>query len=465
MRIRSVNPNDGSEIAQFEETSEQAANEAVERARVAQKSWAKETVATRIELMRTLAQMMSSRGPEILEIMKIETGRLKPDAEAEVFDVVDAVEYYIGKLNDLPVSVQLGLDPSVADDTTVEVGYAPYGVIALIMPWNFPFYVPMMSLIPSLLSGNAVVFKPSEYATMVGLKIGELVRDAGFPADLVQVLPGGEAAGQALVKAGPDKIFFTGSVDGGMDIVTNAGTTPVQAELGGNSAALVLEDADISLAAAGIAWAGTYHSGQDCAGIKRVFAHQDIADRLIVRLTEILSELRPGVDYGPYISRDARDVVKARIDAAVAAGSRLVVGGEVDDNSKGNWLSPSLVIVDDPTLELVAKETFGNTIPVQVVESVDEAIDLANDTVFGLSNAVFSADLESARRLAGRLESGMVFINDPFINLPGQDHWTGWKQSGIGSMESKLEQCVRKKVVGVNLGGEARDFWYPYEAD
>jgi betaine-aldehyde dehydrogenase len=234
--------------------------------------------------------------------------------------------------------------------------------------------------------------------------------------------------------------------------------------LGGNSAAIVLADADLDLAAAGIAWAGTYHSGQDCVGIKRVFVVEQIADEFLQKLIAIVKDLRPGVDYGPYITPEAMYRVKARVDDAVKNGAKLLCGGELLKFSAGagNWLTPSVILNTDSEIELVAEETFGNTIPVMVVPDVDVAVKEANNTTYGLSNSVFTRDIEFARALAYRLQSGMVFINEPFVAIPGWDHWTGWKNSGFGTVESKLMQCLKKKVLSINKLGQKRSFWYPY---
>src|SRR5581483_7461880 len=248
------------------------------------------------------------------------------------------------------------------------------------------------------------------------------------------------------------------------DIIANAGIKPIQVELGGNSAALVLEDADIDLATKGVSWAGTYHAGQDCVGIKRVFVVESVADEFISKLTSVVSTLRPGIDYGPYITSEALETVRQRIEDSVTKGAKLLCGGKKIKAPEGDgfWLTPSVLIYTDDNLELVTKETFGNTVPVMVVKNAEEAVEKANHTVYGLSNAVFTKDLQKAERIALLLQSGMVFINEPFIAIPGWDHWTGWKNSGFGTAESKIMQCLKKKVISVNKSGAARSFWYPY---
>jgi acyl-CoA reductase-like NAD-dependent aldehyde dehydrogenase len=462
MQVTSINPADGTQIAEFEAAGPAETKRAMEQARRAQPAWASMLPSARAKQLGLLGDVIRAHTDEILDLIQTETGRMKPDAEAEVFDVLDAIPYYIEQLSRIPIAQALEIDPNGFPDTEVELGYAPHGVIALIMPWNFPFYLPMMTMISGLITGNAIIIKPSEYSTLVGIKIAELVGMAGFPNHLVHVVPGADDTGRALIDAGPDKIFFVGSAAAGEEIIARAGVIPVQVELGGNSAALVLQDADLDLAANGVAWAGTYHAGQDCAGIKRVFVHRAVADEFIAKTKQILESLRPGIDYGPYITTEARDNVKHRIDAAVAAGANLITGGLVDKQSSGNWMTPSIVTVADQSLDLVSKETFGNVVPVQLVDTWQDAVVAANATTFGLSSAVFTRDIDLGRRIAAELASGMVFINDPFINLPGGDHWTGWRRSGFGTMESKLEQCLRRKVVGVNLAGAKRSFWYPY---
>ena len=228
----------------------------------------------------------------------------------------------------------------------------------------------------------------------------------------------------------------------------------------------MLEDADLELAAQGIAWAATYHSGQDCVGIKRVLVVEPVANEFLDKLVPIVQNLRPGVDYGPYITLEAMNTVKGRIENAVSNGAKVLCGGELIDvaseGGHGNWLSPSVLLYSNEEIELVSKETFGNTVPVMIVPDIETAVDKINRTNYGLSNAIFTRNVGLAKSLADQLESGMVFINDPFTAFPGWDHWTGWKDSGFGTVESKLMQCLKKKVTSINPNGHKRAFWYPY---
>lgn len=463
-QINSVNPFTNEIIATFPALNKKEIEFKIQTARNVQQSWAKVSLEEKEQIFNKFKEVLTANIDTTAEIVKNECGKIRPDFEAEIYDVIDAIDYYLNLYKSIKPS-EISPNQIAFPKTDISIQYVPYGIIALIMPWNFPFYSPMMFVITSILTGNAVLLKPSEYATMVGIEIKRLIELAGFPQDLLQIISGGEETGRLLVQSNVDKIFFVGSVEAGKDIMKNAGIKSLQFELGGNSAAIVLEDADIDLAVNGIVWGATYHSGQDCVGIKRIILHKSISEEFISKAKQLVESLIPTKDFGPYITKEARNEVKRRIDLAVEAGAELVTGGEVPSSKEliaGNWLTPSILKINNENIELIEKETFGNVIPIIIVDSDEEAIKKANNTEYGLSNAIFSQNPEKANKLAAQLESGMVFINDPFIAFPGWDHWTGWKNSGFGSTESKLMQCLRKKVISNNNSGEGRSFWFPY---
>lgn len=459
MTVISRNPATGEILNTFRSAGPNEVKGAVALAREAQRAWGSLGLDERLRYFERLKSVFEERLSEILELVKLETGKLTPDGEAEVYDVIDAIGYYAQQARAGVGPKNFALNAEALPDTEGILEYVPFGVIGLIMPWNFPFYSPAIFSIAAVLAGNAVVIKPSEYSTMVGLKLEALFKDAGFPDGIVQTLPGADETGAALSRSEVDKLFFVGSVEAGRQVIAEAAGTPVQVELGGNSAAIVLADADVKLAVEAIAWGATYHSGQDCVAVKRIFVHDSVADTFVDALTKVVGNLRLGVDYGPYITSEARDQVADRISAAVAGGAGLLTGGEIVE--PGFWLTPSVLMLSDLSPELVAKETFGNAAPIVKFRDLDEAIHLANSTSYGLSNSVFSSDEELATSVARRLESGMTFINEGLAPFPGWDHWTGWKASGFGSVEGKYAQCVKKRVITINRSGR-RSFWYPY---
>jgi acyl-CoA reductase-like NAD-dependent aldehyde dehydrogenase len=459
MIFYSKNPATGEILHTHTEDTREAIASIVEKAHVAQLEWASLTPAKRFDYLNEFKKTIEAKVPDILKQVQQEAGKLKADGEGEVYDVIDAFDYYSAQYTNLTMP-PLAISPDVFPGTEGWLESEPYGVLALIMPWNFSFYSPMMIIIAGLTAGNAIVLKHSEHTTLVGQMIRNLWIEAGLPADLLQVVVGGESAGRELVRAGCDKIFFVGSVEGGKDVISNAGVTPVQVELGGNSAAIVMPDADLDHAANAIAWGGTYHSGQDCAGIKRIFAHSSIVDDLQKRLVEIVGKLRHGIDYSPYISEEARATVIERLADAKAKGANILVGGE--PINPGFWLTPSVVRVTNTSITLVKEETFGNVLPIMTFDNEQSLIESVNDTAYGLSNAIFTADSDNALKIGRKLQSGMIFVNDPFITGAGWDHWTGYKNSGFGTMDSKLNQCLRKRVYTLNKNQDKRAFWYPY---
>ena len=322
----------------------------------------------------------------------------------------------------------------------------------------------MMNLIPALYTGNAIIVKSSEYSTMVTLKVAKLFKEAGFPKNLVQVAIGADETGKALVKSDISKIFLVGSIETGKSVTQNFGIKPVQAELGGNSSAIVLKDADIDLAIEAIVWGATYNTGQECVGIKRCFVDEKISKEFTQKIIEKIKTLRAGIDYGPYIRIEALKEVESRVHSAEKQGAKLLCGCEkiTRKGYEGYWLTPSVVIHSNDELELVKTETFGNVIPIATFKTEKELLHRVNNTEYGLSNAIFTKDIKKAEMLAEQIESGMVFINDVFINYRGWDHWVGWKNSGIEGTEDKIMQYLKKKVVTINKSSQKRAYWYPY---
>lgn len=461
MKFNSMNPSTGELLYTHTDDTPEILKKKIDRAHDAQFDWASLPASKRIESLQNLKKVISDKMPALLDLIHRETGKLPADGEAEAYDVLDAFDYYAHQYENL-IMPSVEINNETFSETRAWLENEPYGVIALIMPWNFSFYSPMMFVIAGVMTGNAIILKPSEHSTLVGLMIRALWIEAGLPSELLQIAVGSDSVGRELVKSNCDKIFFVGSVEGGRDVIANAGIIPVQIELGGNSAAIVMPDADIELAAQGIAWGGTYNSGQDCAGIKRVYAHSSVVSILQERLVEIVGNLRKGIDYGPYISEEARTLVAGRLANARARGSQVLIGG--DFINPGFWLSPSVLRVTDEDISLITEETFGNVIPLMTFEDEQSLVMRINSSKYGLSNAIFSADVDNAVRLGRKLQSGMIFINDPFISPVGWDHWTGWKNSGFGTMDSKLNQCLRKKLCTSSQHKGNRSFWYPYSS-
>lgn len=470
--ITSINPSTGEKIATHQTASTNEVASAVVRAREAQASWKTTPPEERIMLFAKLGEVIEAQVDEIVSLIHEETGKRVPDAEYEPYDIMDGIGHYSRQLK-LLMAKDLAVPPSFLPhgtkfNTIAELRLEPHGVVAAIMPWNFPFWIPMVNIIPSMLAGNTVVFKPSEYSTLVGKKIAELFREAGFPEGVLELVVGADEVGKALVTSGIDFVFLTGSVEAGLDARRNVGLKPVEFELGGNSASIILEDADIDLAVEGTVWGGVYNAGQSCSGHKRVYVHEAIADEFKRRVLEKVNSLVPVRDYGPYIRQSQLEEVDRRVQDAVRQGAKLLTGGQPPKNlpkeyEGGFWYAPTVLEYADDALSLVSKETFGNVLPIRVVGSTDQAIKLANATDYGLNNILWSQNLEEAEKLAGQLQSGMVFINEAELALVAGEYWGGWKNSGIGSIGTKLEKCFKQQLLIAHTGSKPRDYWFPYE--
>lgn len=463
MKIQSINPSTGKLIKEFTAHSAKDIAVMVAKAKIAQSKWEATTLKEKRPLFVKLQKLVKEQEEQIVKLMREETGKRKPDGYAEIEDVIDAIDYYFDEIRKIK-NLDIKLNEASFPNTKFQVKYMPQGVVGLIMPWNFPFFVPMMNIIPALYTGNSVILKSSEYSTLISLKIIELLEISGFPKALVQLVIGADEAGKALVKSAIEKIFIVGSIETGKDIIKNFGIKPIHAELGGNSSAIVLEDADLDLAVNAIVWGSTYNAGQDCVGIKRCFVQKNISKHFINQIVEKVKSLRAGIDYGPYIRKEALIEIENRVKLATNEGAKLLCGCERIDKKgfEGYWLTPSVVFHKSDNHKLVKIETFGNVLPITVFEDENELLTRVNNTEYGLSNAIFTKDTKYANNLADKIESGMVFINDAFVTARGWDFWTGWKNSGIENSESRLMHFLKKKVVTTNKPTNKRAFWFPY---
>ena len=456
--VQSINPATGEVIATFRSASESDVEAALTRVKAGQKKWLAGTSREdRAACIRRLGTILVREKEVIADLVHRECGFPRIAVLGECGSALNGVEHYI-KENSRFEDEDFPLDTTWID-TRATIQYEPHGVIGHIGIWNFPIWQTMITLIPGLLTGNGIVFKPSELATMSGLKVGEMVFEAGFPKDLFVPLIGGGDVGKKMVRSGFDALVFTGGIETGMDIARNAGIKPMILELSGNDAGIVCSDADVDTAARGVA-SGTFgRAGQVCIRIKRVYVHRAIAPEFIKRLVEITSHIDPRVNVGPLIREKARDNVDRVVNDAVAGGSKLLIGGKKLDGP-GFFYEPTILLVDRDDLEVTRKETFGPVCPIQIVDDEDQAIRKANDTGYGLGATIWTKDQVKALRLARSLEAGNVWINDCGRSLTCGEFFQGWKQSGIPSSQRRIQMFLKKKSVIDHLKCEPRANWF-----
>ncbi|HWV78217.1 MAG TPA: succinic semialdehyde dehydrogenase [Isoptericola sp.] len=458
---RSTLPFTGAPLAAFPLSSTDDVAVATGRARVAQGEWARTSLRERTAVLDRLGALVLERQSEILDLIQMESGKARRSAFEEVADVAMACRHYAvrgpGYLGERRVP---GMLPVL---TGVRVHRRPVGVVGAIAPWNYPLSLVLSEAIPALLAGNAVVLKPDPQTTLSSLWVAELLQEAGLPDDLFLVVAGGGDIGAALVDH-VDHIAFTGSTATGRKVAARAGERLIGTtlELGGKNPLYVAADADLDSAVPGVVRACFANAGQLCMSVERLVLHERIADAFLERFAVAVRDLTlgTGLDYtadvGSLVSAAQLERVTRHVDDALAKGARAIVGG-VHRSDVGPFFYAPTVLDDVPEDALCAREeTFGPVVAVTRVASDDEAVRVMNDTEFGLNASIWSTDVARARRLAARVQSGTVVINDGYASAWGSAAapMGGFKASGQGRRHGRegIEAVTEVQTVAVQRG-------------
>jgi acyl-CoA reductase-like NAD-dependent aldehyde dehydrogenase len=339
--------------------------------------------------------------------------------------------------------------------------YHPLGVAGVISPWNYPFYLPLLSTIQALAAGCTVVVKPSELTPLSGQLLQDLAIEAGLPHDVVQVIHGDGATGSALVETDTDIVAFTGSPAVGKKIAEAAARTlkPLLLELGGKDAQIVLEDAVIKDAARAAVTFGVFNAGQTCVGIERVYVVDEIYEEFITEATAAIERVTVTTgdarDIGPLISPPQVDIIERHLSDAIDKGAKVVAGGFRIETDHGIYFEPTLVENVDHSMVLMQDETFGPIVPVMRVADEDEALAMANDSVYGLHGSVWTRSKRRGHAVAGRMKTGSVAVNDHLINFL----YPSIKLGGIGDsgLNGQLGEegvkafCIHRSITSARL--------------
>ncbi|HYE64584.1 MAG TPA: aldehyde dehydrogenase family protein [Pyrinomonadaceae bacterium] len=470
--VLSRDPSTGEELGRFTiKTAEEVAR-SVDRARAAQAGWAKLPFRERGRVVMRARQIVLDEMEEIARLISREMG--KPVAEAiamEVVPTLDLMQYFARKTGRLLRAEKIDIGQYGLVGRSSRIVYRPLGVVGIISPWNFPWAIPLGEVVMALMAGNAVVLKPSELTSLTGLKIGNVFERAGLASGLLQVLTGDGSTGAALLEAGVDKIMFTGSVATGKRVAEAAARhlTPVVLELGGKDPMIVLEDADVETAASAAVWGAFANSGQACASVERCYVSQKIAQQFIASVVEQTRALRQGpgtqegTDIGSMSSERQLRIVEEHVNDAVSRGALLLTGGQRAGEPSGAFYQPTVLTGVDHRMKLMREETFGPVLPVMTFTTEEEAVRLANESIYGLTASVWTRDVSRGRRIASQIEAGTVMVNEVlYTHGIAQTPWGGMKQSGLGRTHGRLGllELVAPQHVHVNRISSVRDLWW-----
>lgn len=416
-----------------------------QKARAAQSIWAMTPLKQRAQLLIQLREALVNHVDDITDLIVRENG--KPRFEAMAHELIPSADLatFFSKRGPKALSDRR-IPLSLMKHRKSTLNYWPLGVVAVITPWNYPFLLPWGEIVMALISGNAIIFKPSEITPLVGLKIQALIDEAGFPPDLVQTLIGDGKLGAAIIQNKPNKIFFTGSVATGKTIMRAASEhlIPVSLELGGKDAMLVLPDADLDFASSAALWGAYTNSGQMCASVERILVHENHEAEFTRLLANKLAKLRQGNsnsgdnDLGVVTFSKQKDVYDRQLAQARSHGVEFVTGG--DWNADRTALRPTILKGKDLESSIAYREeTFGPTVAIATYRSLNEAVKKSNDSQYGLLGSVITRDLSLGDRVARQLEVGTVTINEVCYTagLP-ETPWGGLKDSGIGRTHSEM---------------------------
>jgi acyl-CoA reductase-like NAD-dependent aldehyde dehydrogenase len=419
-------------------------------ARAAQPTWAARPLAERQACIERFRAGVVRDLEHLAATMTRETGKPIKMSRNELNGLLPRIDFFLAEAQG-----------AIADETVFDeggmreqIGHEPLGLVANISAWNYPWFVGCNVILPALLTGNAVLYKPSEYATLTGLEIARLLHEAGVPREVMACLVGAGEVGKALLEQQVDGVFFTGSHATGQRIAEAVGKrfVKLQLELGGKDPTYVCEDADAAAAAESLADGAMYNTGQSCCSVERIYVHENIHDDFVDAFVRTVAGFRMGdpTREDTYIGAITRapqlDVLEAQVDDAIARGATLLVGGErrIGD---GNWFDATVLINVDHTMDLMREESFGPVIGIQKVRGDDEAVKLMNDTRYGLTAGVYTRDEQRAKRILAQVRAGSVYWNCCDRVSPRLP-WSGVGDSGVGLTLSKygIQAFTRTKA-------------------
>ena len=446
----------GSNLGFFQSSSPDDIDEAIVAAEIAFRNWRRTPVPERQQYVSEFLRLLKASREELARIVTLENGKTIRESRAEVDSALVEGGYHLNQ-----VSAFYGhTGPGAFRDITTWVQYQPVGVVGVISPWNFPMNVMCRKTLPALLTGNTVVFKPASFTPWSGVFMAGLFERAGLPAGVFNCVTGpGSSVGNRIVEDPRVRaISFTGSTAVGKKIQVKAAAnlTRTQLELGGKNALIVMGDADLGAALEAAVTAGFANAGQWCTSTSRILLQRSIAGSFLEQLTARCGKMIVGdglvetTDMGPVAGPQQYEDIRAAVCRAQKDGARMIAGGDANIPPDGYFIRPTIFTGVRPDMEIFREEIFGPVIAVSEFESLDEALELANSSIYGLSSAIYTSDLRAAKRYIDGIEAGLAHVNVHTGYKEPSMPFGGVKQSGAGlpeNSESGLEAFVDRKAV------------------
>ena len=438
--VKIINPATEETIRDVREDGASSIARKFECARAAQRSWARTSLSERLDVVRRFGELLSSRLEGLAALLTSEMGKPIRQSRNELTAMQQRIAFFLENTERAVADdMVFTADPTAPSATGEIIRYEPLGIVANISAWNYPWFVGSNVYLPALLTGNAVLYKPSEFATLSGMAVGELLQEAGLPDDVFVSMVGSREAGAALLAQDIDAVCFTGSYATGRRIAeTVAGRLiRVQLELGGKDPAYVCDDVDVTNTAAAVAEGAFYNTGQSCCAVERVYVHERIARNFVDAFVEAVRGYPLGdptdekTFIGPLARKAQLDVLDQQVKDAQARGARVLLGGR-RRTGRGYYFEPTVLTNVDHQMKVMRDESFGPIIGIQEVSGDDEAVARMNDTEYGLTAAVYTQDRERAERVLTQVDAGTVYWNCCDRVSPRLP-WTGRKHSGIGT--------------------------------
>jgi aldehyde dehydrogenase (NAD+) len=458
-----INPATLENLATIQVAGSEDVDRAVEAAEKGFRVWSEIPAPRRAEVLFRAARILQERKEDLAVLMTEEMGKVLPETRGDVQEAIDITVYAAGEGRRM-----------FGETTTSELKekfcmtvLRPIGVVGMITPWNFPIAIPSWKIMPALIAGNAVVFKPASDTPLLSIKLVEILMEAGLPPGVVNIVPGpGGSVGKAIVQHPRIKaISFTGSLDTGKWIMEECAKTMkrVSLELGGKNPVIVMPDADLELALEGVLWGAFGTTGQRCTATSRLILHEKIKDEFIARLLAKTKSLRvgngllPETDVGPVINKAQLEKIEKYVRIGKEEGATLLFGGNrMDPGLPGYFFEPTVFTDVRPDMRIAQEEIFGPVLSIIMVSSLDEAIEIVNNTKYGLSSSIYTENIGNAFRAIEKIEAGITYVNAPTIGAEVHLPFGGVKGTGNGFREAGTEaikEFTEVKAVYIDYSG------------